>query len=194
MSSLYWLRTTVVPLGFMLGCPVTVVLLWHTFVAYEGSLSDMLAHLDLATLVTIWPRPTLAAGQIVLIFGLLQVLLMVALPGQTALGPVTPSGNRVAYKINGLLAWVVTHLGLYVGAYHLQWFAPTLVYEHFGAILSVCSLSSLVCCGLLYIKGVWFPSSQDAGRSGNIVFDYYWGVELHPRLLGFDLKQYCIGR
>lgn len=52
------------------------------------------------------------------------------------------------------------------------------------------SLSGLVFCGILYCKGIWFPSGPDAGRTGHFFFDYCRGVELHPRIFGFDLKQF----
>jgi 7-dehydrocholesterol reductase len=184
-------RTTILPLCLILTCPVTVVLIWYTQMAYAGSLARALASIDIATVYNIWPRPTLVACQILLIFVLMQLLLMVLLPGRTYLGPVTPAGDRVAYKINGLQAWVVTHLLLYLGAYQLKWFSPTIVYDHFGSLLTVCSLFSLLFCGFLYAKGVWMPSGKDAGRSGNFIFDYFWGVELHPRILGIDLKQFA---
>jgi len=32
------------------------------------------------------------------------------------------------------------------------------------------------------------PSSTDCGSSGNIIFDYYWGTELYPRIFGIDIK------
>ena len=43
---------------------------------------------------------------------------------------------------------------------------------------------------MLYLKGTYHPSSSDHGRTGNLVWDYFWGVELHPTLFGESLKQY----
>jgi len=33
------------------------------------------------------------------------------------------------------------------------------------------------------------PSPGSHGSSGNIVFDFYWGLELYPRVMNVDLKQ-----
>jgi 7-dehydrocholesterol reductase len=43
---------------------------------------------------------------------------------------------------------------------------------------------------MLYFKGRFFPSSTDNGTTGNFIFDYYWGTELYPRILGWDIKQF----
>ena len=43
---------------------------------------------------------------------------------------------------------------------------------------------------MLYVKGRFAPSSSDHGTSGNPVFDYYWGTELYPRILGWDVKMF----
>ncbi|OMO65494.1 Ergosterol biosynthesis ERG4/ERG24 [Corchorus olitorius] len=33
------------------------------------------------------------------------------------------------------------------------------------------------------------PSSTDSGSSGNIIIDFYWGMELYPRIgKNFDIK------
>ncbi len=37
-------------------------------------------------------------------------------------------------------------------------------------------------------KGVFYPSTSDNGSNGNILFDYYWGRELHPRIFGVEVK------
>ena len=52
------------------------------------------------------------------------------------------------------------------------------------------NLFALLFCGFLYLKGIYFPSSSDCGTTGNILFDYYWGTELYPRIFGWDVKQF----
>jgi len=87
-------------------------------------------------------------------------------------------------------AFLLTHALLYAASYQLRWFSLGIVYDHFGEILTTVTVFGLVFCGLLYIKGTTFPSSKDAGRSGNFIWDYYWGTELHPRIGTFNLKQF----
>jgi 7-dehydrocholesterol reductase len=62
------------------------------------------------------------------------------------------------------------------------------VYDIFGDILATLTLFSLVFCLFLYLKGLVAPSTSDHGSSGNPIFDFYWGTELYPRILGVDVK------
>lgn len=41
-----------------------------------------------------------------------------------------------------------------------------------------------------FTQGHLAPSSSDSGSTGSLLYDYYWGMELYPRLLGqkFDVK------
>jgi len=80
---------------------------------------------------------------------------------------------------------LVTYLGLW-------WFGifnPTVVYDHLGEIFSALIFGSFVFCIFLYIKGHVAPSSTDSGSSGNVIIDFYWGMELYPRIgKHFDIK------
>ncbi|RHN62817.1 putative 7-dehydrocholesterol reductase [Medicago truncatula] len=68
-------------------------------------------------------------------------------------------------------------------------FNPTIVYDHLGEIYSTLSFGSFIFCIFLYIKGHLAPSSTDSGSSGNIIIDFYWGMEFYPRIgKYFDIK------
>jgi 7-dehydrocholesterol reductase len=69
-------------------------------------------------------------------------------------------------------------------------FPGSIIYDHFGDLLGALNIFSLLLCAGLYLKGRFAPSTPDHGTSGNLIFDYYWGTELYPRLLGWDLKQF----
>lgn len=185
------LRTVIFPLVLILCSPIAVVLIWWTCTAYDGSLAAMVADFSLGKFARAWPWPSLAALRIIGAFAAFEALLMVALPGRRMNGPITPSGNRVVYKLNGVLAWLVTHVAFIAGAYWLEWFSPSIVYDHFGSIITTCSSLALLFCVVLYFKGIHFPSSPDAGRIENPIFDYFWGTELHPRWRNFDFKQFA---
>jgi 7-dehydrocholesterol reductase len=185
------LHATVLPLLLMAVCPVGVFFLWDTLARHGGSLTEEVSSLAAAGWAEMVPRPTTTALGIVLGFAALQALLMALLPGRTRTGPVTPAGDRVAYRVNGFAAWLISNALFLVGGPVLGWFPPGIVYDQFGPILAVCCCLGLVASALLYLKGVWFPSGADRGRSGNPVFDFFWGVELHPRFGRFDLKQFA---
>ena len=60
---------------------------------------------------------------------------------------------------------------------------PSLVYDKFPEIISSLNVFSLLLCFYLLIKGYYFPSTTDSGTNGSLIFDYYWGVDLYPKIL-----------
>ncbi len=184
------LRTWIIPAFLIVCCPIAVVLIWLTCVRYDGSLSSMLADLTPAKLWRAWPWPTWTSVRVVAVYAAFEALLLVALPGRVMLGPLTPAGNRVTYKLNGVPAWALTQLAFLGASFGLHWFSPTIIYDNFGPIITTCSLFALAFCLVLYFKGLYFPSTPDAGRIENPIFDYFWGTELHPRWGNFDIKQF----
>ena len=55
------------------------------------------------------PRPSVKATAGYVLWILAQGVLYSLLPGPRSTGQMTPAGNLLKYKTNGLLAWVVTH-------------------------------------------------------------------------------------
>ncbi len=189
-------RHTLGPIGLMASCPPFVLVLWHTHHYLDGSLSrlwDVMSNMGVGfTLWSIWSPHALGsptAWAIIGIFAAVQLAFMRLLPGRRWEGPVTPRGNVPVYRANGPLSFALTIGG---------WLALTLTgvvdgsifYDHMGSILGALNLFALGFCLFLYLKGRFAPSTTDSGHSGNPVFDYYWGTELYPRVLGFDLKQF----
>ena len=61
------------------------------------------------------------------------------------------------------------------------------ILEDFSALLT----SSACCFVSSFIsKASYKPSSTDSGTTGDAVFDYFWGMELYPRVLGWDVKMF----
>src|SRR5207247_1701243 len=105
-------------------------------------------------------------------------------------GPITANGNVPVYKANGVLAFIAA-LALYCGAsFGLHLFPASILYDNFGGLVGALNVFSGVFCALLWAKGHLAPSSSDHGTSGNPIFDYYWGTELYPRILGWDVKMF----
>ncbi|KAB1213045.1 7-dehydrocholesterol reductase [Morella rubra] len=164
---------------------------WYTMVHADGSISqtfDFLKEHGLQGFITIWPKPTVTALKIIACYGAFEAALQVLLPGKRVEGPLSPAGNRPVYKANGMAAYIVT-LVTYVALWWFKIFNPAVVYDHLGEIFSALIFGSLVFCIFLYIKGHIAPSSTDCGSSGNIIIDFYWGMELYPRIgKHFDIK------
>ena len=192
-----WLRTTAIPLLLVLVCPPTVILVWYTHVHLGGSLAAHFARFAdegfLAALARIWGpvffgSPT--AWSILGVFAATELALLRYLPGRSFEGPITPQGNRPSYRNNGLSAFLTT-MALFFGcSYGLRLFSATIIYDNFGELLGALNGLSLVICLGLYLKGRFAPSTSDSGTSGNAIFDYYWGTELYPTVLGFNVKQF----
>lgn len=189
--------TTLIPLLLMLVTPPTVILFWFTNTHLDGSFHNLgLLFAEQGVLPTIyaiwspifWGSPL--AWQMLALFAILQLFLMKALPGATFYGPLTPKGNIPTYKANGILAFATTLALFYLCSFHLQLFSPTIIYDHFGELLSALNIFTLVFCLFLFFKGRYAPSSTDAGSSGSLIFDYYWGTELYPRIWGWDIKMF----
>jgi 7-dehydrocholesterol reductase len=192
-----WLRQTVVPAALLLACPPAVMLVWHTHVALGGSLAALLAEFArdgfFATLWAVWGPVflgTRTAWAMIGSFAAVELVLMRVLPGKTFLGPVTPMGNVPVYRANGVAAFAVTLTLFAVGGFWLRLFSPTIVYDHFGGILGALNVFSLLFCLMLYFKGRYAPSTSDHGLSGNPIFDYYWGTELYPQIVGWHVKMF----
>lgn len=191
------LNRTLGPVMLMIYSPNMVVFMWYTAVHCDGSFSELTRRIfakgALRGVADIWGGVTLGSPVVLcIIFGymLFALILQALLPGKRAEGPVTPKGNVPVYKDNGFFCYIVT-IATFAGlTYYLKQhgMTPTVVYDRFDEILVTLTLFSLVFCALLQFKGYFFPSSSDHGSSGNLLFDFYWGTELYPRVLGLDIK------
>ncbi len=194
----YVFNRTIMPLFLILSCPNFVLLLYYTAVHCEGSFllmaNKMAALGPLDGWRQLWANVQWGDPVICSIIGgyaLFALVLMIVLPGPTAYGPVTPKGNTPVYKDNGFFCYIVT-LVAFCGATYIAktsyGVSPTVLYDKFDVVLATLHIASIVFCGFLYIKGLFFPSTADCGSSGNPIFDYYWGTELYPRVFGLDVK------
>ncbi|KAF5741628.1 7-dehydrocholesterol reductase [Tripterygium wilfordii] len=185
------LVTYVSMLSLLSMCPPFVILLWYTMVHADGSVCQTWEYLKehgLQELISIWPRPTVTAWKIIACYAAFEALLLLFLPGKRVEGPISPSGNRPVYKANGMAAYIIT-LVTYLSLWWFGVFNPSIVYDHLGEIFSALIFGSFFFCILLYIKGHLAPSSTDSGSCGNIIIDFYWGMELYPRIgKNFDIK------
>ncbi len=193
----HWVHNTAMPLLLLILCPPATFVFWYTNMYLDGS---FLAFWELilqkgvfATLLMI-QKPIFfgspAAWKILGAFAAFQLLLMRVIPGKPFLGPITPKGNIPVYKANGVPCFLITIGAFCIGSFGLGLFSPTILYDQLGPILGALNFFSLLFCLFLYLKGIFYPSSSDSGITGNPLFDYYWGSELYPRILGWDVKMF----
>lgn len=192
-----FIRKTLVPLFLIVVCPLTVILIWYTCTNLGGSFTNLShfcqKHGTFHAFYLIWSPVffgSMNSFKVVSIFAAFELLLMKVVPGKTYKGPPTPEGNIPVYKANGTACFLITLAAFYLASFQFNLFSPTIIYDHFGEILGGLSIFSFFLCVFLYLKGRYAPSSSDHGTSGNIIFDFYWGTELYPRVLGWDVKMF----
>lgn len=181
-------RSTLGPLFLMSVTPVVAVLITHLFVTHRGSLQSLLEARE--PLREIWPNPfDPTAWKLIGVFLGTQLVLMRVVPGKTSYGPVTPGGNVPEYKSNGFQCFVISIALFFAGAFQFELYSGGIAYDYLPQVISALNVFSFAFCAFLYVKGAFlWQSSSDAGVSGNPVFDFYWGTELYPRVLGWDVK------
>lgn len=114
--------------------------------------------------------------------------------GGKQLGAITPAGHRHTYQINGLQAWLITHIVFFFG-YLLGWWPLTIIADHWGPLLWVTNFTGFAVAIFVYIKARTFPTSTtDRKFSGSAIYDFFMGVELNPRIRRFDFKLFFNGR
>lgn len=186
-------RKVLGPLALMV-LPAPVGILHWYFLRFEnGNLYRFLAMLvnsvsEFTYVYDIWPswRDGMA-WKMIAVFMIAQLTLMKLVPGKLFLGPMTATGHVPKYKANGFQCFVLSIL-LYVGGGVSGFYNGGIIYDKLGEVLSALTVFSFGFCFMLYVKGKYYPSTEDHGGSGNFIFDYYWGMELYPRILGFDVK------
>ena len=120
----------------------------------------------------------------------LAALILYYVPGQTKEGPRTATGHVPRYVDNGVAHCVLSSL-LFVGGAYFEYYDAGILYDVFPGTIGALNAFGLVFCVFLYVKGLYAPSTADNGKSGGgLIFDYYWGTELYPRVFDIDIKKF----
>ncbi|XP_035650013.1 delta(14)-sterol reductase LBR isoform X2 [Oncorhynchus keta] len=150
-----------------------------------------------ASLMSSPPLPALDSLWDLQVFGmvvlwlLFQALLYVLPVGKVVEGMPLRNGERLKYRMNTLYAFVLTVATLGAAVHHK--IDLSYIHSHFLQL----AVSSLLCSVLLsvylYVRSRW--ATQDllapGGNSGSVIYDFFMGSELNPRIKGFDLKYFC---
>lgn len=122
---------------------------------------------------------------------LFQVLLYVAPLGRTVYGTLVRDGSRLTYKMNGLYAFVISHLVFAVGYFYFR-IPVTFVYDKFLALACAGFVFSFALAVYFYAKSFKKGALLAlGGNSGYIIYDWFMGRELNPRFWSFDWKVFC---
>jgi 7-dehydrocholesterol reductase len=155
------LRHCVGPLLLITCCLIPfMMLMWYTNIALGGSVEKLYRLFSqrgfLSTLYTIW-HPyffgTLPAWKIFGFFTLTALCCFKILPGLRFYnGPIAADGTLAVSKANGLSAFLLVMALYFVGSCVLKWFSPTIIYDHFGALLGTLNTFSVLFWFFSYVK------------------------------------------
>ncbi|XP_029438669.1 7-dehydrocholesterol reductase isoform X2 [Rhinatrema bivittatum] len=111
-------------------------------------------------------------------------------------GARTPAGVINQYEINGLQAWIITHLLWFANAYYFHWFSPTIVFDNWIPLFWCANILGYAVSTFAMIKAYIFPTdARDCKFTGNFFYDFMMGIEFNPRIgKWFDFKLFFNGR
>ncbi|KAI9751169.1 MAG: erg24, C-14 sterol reductase [Lichina confinis] len=181
------------------GCPIPCILhpstfTWQLFKEESGWPRDALYGFTNRTVVA-W----------VLGYHALSVVMQLGLPGQEVEGVELRSGGRLKYKFNALVSAVVILTAVLVGTLTegADFVAWSFIWDNYLAILTTNVALAFALASFVYVRsfGVRRGNGEKrelaaGGVSGTIIYDWFIGRELNPRIevpfLGtIDIKALC---
>jgi 7-dehydrocholesterol reductase len=140
------------------------------------------------------PHPTWKALYIFVIWNVFQVFLFNCVPGKISTGQRTPAGNLLKYHINGLRVWIITHIVFLICIY-FRLFPSTIIYDNWGSLLAISNIFGYLLATFSFVKAIYFPSHPgDVKFTGHLLYDFFMGAEMNPRIGDFDFKLFFNGR
>lgn len=181
-------------LAIMLASPIFSIVAIHTCFYLDGSIQllfhEVMRKGIVQFLFDVWPTPfDPVAWKLIGAFMVFELMLMRVVPGNTFRGVATASGHMPEYIENGVPCYLIS-VATVLSLHHYGAFNAAIVYDKMGELVSSMNIFSLGFCVLLSFKGIYFPSTRDSGSTGNLIFDTFWGTELYPRILGWDIKEF----
>jgi hypothetical protein len=149
--------------SIMTFCPLLVIFYWIALSSHHGSL--MAAWQELWTVGPIsffWshaPRGDYRVHYSYAGYLVFQAALYHFLPGKLSVGQLTPAGHLLKYRINGLFAWVLTHLlfGTWVLCGCVN---PAIIARHWEALLVTANLYGFALSSFSYAKAHLLPTHE----------------------------------
>lgn len=164
--------------------PALTIYLWACVHRHGGALV-MPSRALLAEL----PLPSFEALLVLVGWILFQLALDVFLPGRDYLGLVQRDGQRRNYRLNGLASLIVTLLVL-GGLLFAGVLRGSQLLQAFGPLLMTSIVLAYAFSLFLYVYGRRDPTSRPADGVPMVIYDYFMGTALNPRIGRVDLKMF----
>jgi delta24(24(1))-sterol reductase len=152
------------------------------------SFADFAKHM--ANLVYKGAYPTAKAWAIYWVFLVVQGAFYLYMPGVYGKGKplLHEGGKRLDYYCSGLYSWYTT-IVLALALHFSGLFKLYTLIDEFGSIMTVAILSGFLVSIFAYISAI--ARGAQHRMTGNVVYDFFMGAELNPRLLGWlDFKMF----
>ena len=177
--------------------PLFVYFMWYVIFIQKGSLQDTFNVIIKVGVKDFWnihlypnihPFDPLA-WKILVIYSAFELAIMKWIPGKVFKATPTATGHVPTYNANGVQCYFISIVALFACKY-FDFFNPAIIYDMLGKLLGSIVLFAVFFCMFLSVKGLYFPSTKDCGTNGSLIVDYFWGTELYPRIMGWDVKQF----
>ncbi|KAL7264882.1 hypothetical protein ACSBR1_002772 [Camellia fascicularis] len=112
------------------------------------------------------------------------------IPGKLVPGVILSDGTRLHYRCNGLISLILLVALLGIGVW-TDFISPTAIADRGLELLSAAIIFSFLVTLVLYVAGC---KSHDQGSSlkphvsGNLIHDWWFGIQLNPQFMGIDLN------
>ncbi|OMO82051.1 delta(14)-sterol reductase-like protein [Corchorus capsularis] len=116
------------------------------------------------------------------------------LPGKLVPGVTLQDGSRLHYRCNGLLALVLLVGLLGIGS-KMNFVSLTVISDRGLELLSATFIFSFLVMLVLYAAGCRSRSKGSSLKphiTGNLIHDWWYGVQLNPQFMGIDLKFFFV--
>jgi len=178
--------------------PILVFPFWYLCTNLQGDVFRLAVTPGLLGKIFAACQPSRQAVAVFFGYIAFELVLQRWMPGKTfrAEGAMTVSGHVPVYKANGVQSYLFSILVLFLLRYDAKTpqpylgLDPALVYDMMGQLLYLSNLTALALCVFLTFKGLNFPSTKESGTTGSWILDFFWGTDLYPNILGWDVKQF----
>jgi len=123
-------------------------------------------------------------------FFFVQILLASFMPGLTMQGlPTAPEGKRLNYHCNGYSCYYLC-IVLFFAAHYYGIFPLTYMADNYGECLVASMIIADVTTVGWYLYGLAVADEHNgaSARTGNVIYDFFMGTILYPRIGEVDIK------
>ncbi|KAK9194234.1 hypothetical protein WN944_004938 [Citrus x changshan-huyou] len=116
------------------------------------------------------------------------------LPGKVVPGAVLQDGTRLHYRCNGLFALTLLVALLGFGAY-MNFISATVISDRGFELLSTTFIFSVLVTSALYVAGCRSRNKSSSLKphvTGNLIHDWWFGIQLNPQFMAIDLKFFFV--